>query len=111
MAFHDLTSHDKPYVDIKTLLGLGLKICIHPRGVQLSNMIRMIDRFKRDVRLKDYLMSNSFDVDNKIPRLCKKNDKWQPPKAVGLIEDFLKEFETSMNLETSKRAHLKSQIY
>ena len=56
VAFHDLTAHDNPSMDIKTLLGLGPKQCIQPRGVKISKTIRMIDRLKRDMRLKHYLM-------------------------------------------------------
>ena len=53
-------------------------------------------------------MSNSFDDDDEIARLCRKNEKWQPPKAIGTIEDCFKKFEETMNLETSKRVHLKN---
>ena len=95
-------------MDITTLLGLGPKFCIQSRGVQLSNTMRMTDRFKRDDKLKYYLISNSFDDDDKSPILHRKNEKWQSPKAIGPIEDYLKRFVTDMRLETSKRAHLKN---
>ena len=34
----------------------------------MSKTMRMLDRFKRDVRLKDYIMSNSFDTDDETPK-------------------------------------------
>ena len=60
-----------------------------------------MDRFKRDMRMKDYLMSNSFDEDFEMPRLHRKNEKWESPKAIGPLEDCLKKFETSVHQETS----------
>ena len=62
-------------MDITTLLGLGSKLFIQSRGVQLSNTMRMTDRFKRDDKLKYYSISNSFDDDDKSPISHKKNEK------------------------------------
>ena len=45
---------------------------MQPRGTQYNNKNRMIDRFKRDVRLKEYFSSKSFGDNDEIPRLCKK---------------------------------------
>ena len=39
--------------------------------------------------------------------MCRKNKKWQPPRAIGPIEDCLKEFEEIINKETGRRKHLK----
>ena len=55
MAFHYLTTHDKPSMNIIILLGLGQKEYTQSRKMQLNNSNRMIDRFKIDVRLKDCL--------------------------------------------------------
>ena len=33
MAFHDLTTHEHPSMDITSLLELSPKLCIQPRGV------------------------------------------------------------------------------
>ena len=73
MAFHYLTTHNKPTMSTKTLLGLGPAFCVRPKEAQWSDTSRMIDIFKIDVRLKDYLMSNSFTNDDKTPRLHRKN--------------------------------------
>ena len=43
--------------------------------------------FKRDVRLKHYATSNSFDADDEMSIFCRMNDKWQLPKAIGPRED------------------------
>ena len=64
ISLNDLIAHDKPSMEINTLLGLGLKLCTKSRVVQMSNTIRRIGIFKSDVRLKDYLMSNIFDEDD-----------------------------------------------
>ena len=74
MAFHDLTTYDKPTMDAKTLLGLGLEFCTQPKGMQWSDTSRMIDRFKMDARLKDYLMSSSFASDDEAPRSRRKTN-------------------------------------
>ena len=68
MAFHDLAVHDDPSMGTNALLALGSKSCIQPRGVKISDTIRMIDTFKRDMKLKDYLMSKMFDKDYEKPR-------------------------------------------
>ena len=107
MAFHYLTAHDKPSMDTNTLPRLGPKFCIQPRGFQTSNTIRMIDSLKRNERLKDYLMSNSFDKDDENPSSYRKNEKRQPPNAIGPTDDNLNKVKTSMHLETSKRTYLK----
>ena len=75
MSFRDLTAHDNPSVDMKTLLNLGPKSYIQLRGVKISNNIRMIDRFERHIRMKYYWMSNSFDEDFETPRSYRKNKK------------------------------------
>ena len=98
MAFHDLTAHDNPSMEMKTFLGLSPKFCIQSRGFKIINIIRMPHMLKRDVRLQNYLMSNSFEEDEEIPRMCRRDNKWQPPKATGPIDDFLKKFETTMYL-------------
>ena len=51
---------------------------------------------------------NFIFEDDEIPRLHMMNDKWKLPKAAGPTEYFLKKFETSVHLETSKITHLKS---
>ena len=61
MSFHGLAAQDNPSVEIMALLRLGPKSSIKSRGVKISNTIIMIDAFKRDTRMKDYLISNSFD--------------------------------------------------
>ena len=76
MAFNDLTTHDKPKMNIRTSLGLGPKFCAQPKGTQWRDTSRMIKRFKRYVILKNYIMSNSFVTDEEIPRLRRKNEKW-----------------------------------
>ena len=100
--------HINTSVDTKKILGLGQKFCIQPRRVKIRSTIRIIDEFKRDVRLQDYFKSNSFDEDDKVPRPCRSNEKWKLSKATGSIEYFLKKFETSAYLETNIRTHLKS---
>ena len=100
-----LSKHLNPSMYIKILMALGPKFCIQPRGVKIINTIRITDRFKRDVRLHDYLISNRFDEDDEIPRLHRRNEKWQTPQAIGPIEDVLKNIETSMYLETIKTNH------
>ena len=72
MSFHDLTTNEHPSMHIKTLLGFSPKVFIKPRRLQLSNTMWTMDSVKRVVRLKDYLMSNSFDHDDKIPRSYRK---------------------------------------
>ena len=71
MEIHNLTAHDKPSMDAKSLIALGLKIYIQTRGTQLNNENRTIDRLKRDIQLKHDLMSNIFDNDDETPRLCR----------------------------------------
>ena len=58
--------------------------------------------------MKDYLRSNSFGDDDKMPRLHRKNEKWQPPKAIGLIK-MSQDVRKTMLLETNKRMNLKTQ--
>ena len=66
MALYHLDVHDNPSMNMKTLLGISPKFYVQPRWVQISNTIRMIDRFKKDLRQQDYLMSNIFDEDEEI---------------------------------------------
>ena len=53
MAFNYLTTHDKPSMDIKSLLGLAPVFCVKPKRAHWSNTSRMIEILKRDIRLKD----------------------------------------------------------
>ena len=82
--FYDLTLHDNLSTDMRTLLGLGPKFHIEPSRVKIINTIKMTHRFKRDVILLDYLLSNFIEKDEEIPRLCRRNEKWQPPKDIVL---------------------------
>ena len=45
----------------------------------------MVNRFKRDLILKNYLMSKGYFTDEEILRLRRKNEKWQLPRSVGTI--------------------------
>ena len=90
MAFHDLTTHDRPIMNPMTLLGLGPKFCVQLKGTQWKNTNRMKHRFKRDERLKNYLMTNVSVHDEDAPRLCRKNEKWQPTRATGPIKGCLR---------------------
>ena len=67
----------------------------------------MINRFKIDVRLKDYLISKSFTKYDEIPRLHRRNEKWLSPRSIDPIEDCLKEFEENISKENRKRKNLK----
>ena len=40
-----------------------------------------------DTDTKDSDAIHSFGDDDKMPRLHRKNEKWQPPKAIGLIKN------------------------
>ena len=51
-------------------------------------------------------MKNISFTDDHMPRLCRKNDKWQLPRAIGPIEGCLRPFEDKINQETRKRKHL-----
>ena len=73
MAFYDLTTHEKPEMSIRTLLGLGPNFYVQPKGSQGRNTSKMINRFKRDTTLKIYLMSNISVTDEETPRLYRKN--------------------------------------
>ena len=76
MAFHNLTTHDMRTMNIKALLGLGPKLSVQPKGTQWKDTNRMLHRFKRDVRLRNYLMMNVNIDDEDAPRLCRNNEKW-----------------------------------
>ena len=76
MAFHDLTTHDMPIMNIRALLGLGPKFCVQPKGIQWNDTNRMLHRFKKDLRLRNYLMTNIVINDEDVPMLCRKNEKW-----------------------------------
>ena len=67
----------------------------------------MINRFKRDARLKIYLMSNSSITDEETPRLHRKNEKWQLPRAIRQMDVCLKASEDNANQETRKNKHLR----
>ena len=75
--------------------------------MQWSDTSRMITRFKRDVRLSDYLKSNYLTDDYETTRSHRKNKKWQSPRDIGPTEDCAKEFEENANKETRTRKHLK----
>ena len=46
-------------------------------------------------------------TDNHMPRVHRKNEKWQPPRATGPIESCLSAFEDNMIQEARNRKHLK----
>ena len=52
MAFHYLTTHDKPEINMRTFLGQGNTLCFHPKGTQWKDISRITHEFKRDVILK-----------------------------------------------------------
>ena len=52
MAFRDLTTHDEPEINMRTLLAQGGKFCVHQKGTQWNGISRITHGFKRDVRLK-----------------------------------------------------------
>ena len=57
---------------------------------------RIMHRCKRDVRLKHYLMTIIYVTEEDIPRLHIKNEKWQPPRAIGTIESCLRAFDDNI---------------
>ena len=75
MAFHDLTTHDKAKMNIRTLLGIGPNFCVQPKGTEWKDTILMMHRFKRDERLKNYLMIKFSATDEDVPRLYRNNEK------------------------------------
>ena len=56
--------------------------------------------------MKDYLILNSFTNYDEILRLNRRNENWLPPRAIGPIEDGLKELEENIRKETRKMKHL-----
>ena len=69
MVFHDLTTHAKPTMNIRTLLLLGPKFYVQPKETQWKDASRMTHGFKRDARLKNYLMIKISSTYEDVPRL------------------------------------------
>ena len=84
-----------------SLLGLGLKLCIkRPRP---TNRIRQtIDRFKGDVRLLDWLLTQPPDTLGYIPGLYIKSG-WKPDHSPDkAVEGALFAFEKALIAEQAR---------
>ena len=61
---------------------LGSKFCAQPKGTQWKDKSRMMNRFKRDPKLENYLITSISDSYEDVPRMHRKNEKWKPPRAI-----------------------------
>ena len=110
MAFHDL-SRDKVATathNLTSLLGLGAKFCPQTDQVSFKNSEAMIARLRRYIRTRYFILNNSnIERDTASPRLCRKNDKWEPNKASGSIEGDMDRFELALNRDFYSLRHTK----
>ena len=79
MAFHDLTTTDKPTCNLRSLLGLGLKFCPKLRYGNF-NLSKTIDRFDRDLTIKLVMAGSTNKLEAAYdPKIYVRSD-WDPPE-------------------------------
>ena len=77
MAFHDLTTSSKPPLNLRSLLGLGLKFCPTPRFTT-SCVNESFVRFHHDFYCKIFFAGKEFDPDNVYDPKMYINSEWTP---------------------------------
>ena len=62
----------------------------------------MIVRLHKDSRTRCFILNNNHtDKETVSPRLCRRNDNWEPSNASGSIEGAIDRFEQALKIEFS----------
>ena len=77
--------------------------------VSFKHLEAMVSRLRRDVRMRWFILNNKHvDRHTMSPRLHRRNDKWEPSKASGSIEESIDRFVKALEREFSSLKHTKS---
>ena len=67
MKCHNLCTKKPPPTIMVTLLGLGAKFCLQSKTIDVKKIKEMISRFKHDIRVNHYIISNRGYSDKSLP--------------------------------------------
>ena len=96
MACHSLCTTKPPPNNHALLLGLGEKFCIKKRRISYRKLKDVLECFKYDVKVKNYVFNNIGINDEPPPKLCFKAKSNKIPKAPPVIEGAVSRFEKAL---------------
>ena len=111
MAFHDLSRNKVDTVthNVTSLLDLGPKLSPQADQFSLKNSEVIIARVRRDARKIWFILNNNLTEKYTVsPRLCRRNDNWEPSKVSGSIEGAIERFEQILKIDFASLKSTKS---
>ena len=103
MKCHDLRTIKSPPSNMATLLGLGPKCCIQDKKIDMQTLVTTIKRFKCDVRVNHYAITEHGFENKPGPMLHFKSTSNKIPRAPNAIEGALKRFEIALRTAALNR--------
>ena len=100
---HDLCTKKLPSTNMATLLGLGVKLWLQSKTIDMKKFKEMITRFKYGIRVKYYDISNHGHSDKPPPELCFKSTSTNVLRAPSIIEGTLNYFEKALRIAVKSR--------
>ena len=89
---------------IDNILGKGLKFCVQPLKLSKEQRTEEKERFKRDVRLKYFVLDDTMELDNReFNTKLYIRSEWQPPIAEPDLEYTTNNMFDKLNKERKKR--------
>ena len=89
-----------------TLLGLGPKYYMQDKKSHMQALVATIKRFKYDVKVNYYVMTEHGFENKPAPMLYFKPTSNKIPRAPNAIEGALKRFEIALRTVVSNRKHM-----
>lgn len=103
MSCYDLTTSVKPPSNFKYLLRLGEKFCPQSKTSKEKSINEMLEKSKKDVRMKRFVHETHRELEGLKPRLYIKNPMQNPPRAMGPMEECIIAFKKKILTEHNKR--------